>query len=85
MPKKNRPSLPTNMVPVPEGDRKGFTFDLPGRETHVGACHQSWQKWADYHKALGQELAKRMREYGGPAEQDEPPPGGTPVAMRMAA
>lgn len=64
------------MVPVPPADRKGFAF---------GGTQMTWAQWAEYHKALGQELAKRMREYGGPAEQDEPPPGGTPVAMRMAA
>lgn len=71
------------MVPVPEADRKGFSFPLPGFKD--SACKASWAEWAQYHKALGQELAKRMREYGGPAEQDEPPPGGTPVLMRMAA
>lgn len=77
--------MQTNMVPVPEADRKGFTFDLPGRETTVGGCTLTWADWAKYHERLGQELAKRMREYGGPAEQDEPPPGGTPVLMRAAA
>lgn len=73
------------MVPVPLDQRKGFTFPMPGRETHVGACHQSWEEWVKYAHALNLEIAKRMREYGGPAEQDEPPPGGTPVLMRMAA
>lgn len=68
--------LPTNMVPVPEEQRKGFAFNGEFRE---------WAAWAKEHKALGQELALRMREYGGPATQDEPPPGGTPVAMRRAA
>jgi hypothetical protein len=71
------------MVPVLEEDRKGFRHHSPfDRSEHD---FMSWKEWAEYHKALGQELAKRMREYGGPAEQDEPPPGGTPVAMRMAA
>lgn len=78
-----RPSLPTNMVPVPEKDRKGFKFSLP--RYGYQAITMTWAEWAEYHKALGQELAKRMREYGGPAEQDDPPPGGTPVAMRAAA
>jgi len=76
--------MQTNMVPVSEAERKGFKFRNP--HPHNGAVPRlSWAQWAEYHKALGQELAKRMREYGGPAEQDEPPPGGTPVAMRMAA
>lgn len=72
------------MVPVPEADRKGFAFRNP-HPKNESSPRLSWAEWAAYHKALGQELAKRMREYGGPAEQDEPPPGGTPVAMRMAA
>lgn len=75
-----QPSLPTNMVEVPEDERKAFGFEFLGVHATL-----SWEKWAEVHKALGQELAKRMREYGGPAEQDEPPPGGTPVLMRMAA
>lgn len=72
------------MVPVPEEDRKGFKFRNP-HPKNESAPRLSWAEWAQYHHDLGQELAKRMREYGGPAEQDEPPPGGTPVAMRMAA
>lgn len=79
------PSLPTNTVEVPLKERKGFTFPMPGRETHVGACHQSWEEWTKYAHALNLEIAKRMREYGGPALQDDPPPGGTPVLMRAAA
>lgn len=79
MPKQ--PPLPTNRVPIPEAERPSFVFTLPDG-TRASAAYAYW---AEYHAALGQELAKRMREYGGPAEQDEPPPGGTPVAMRMAA
>lgn len=78
-----QPPLPTNMVPVPEADRKGFEYHSPF--DHGERDFMSWGEWAEYHKDLGLMLAKRMREYGGPAEQDEPPPGGTPVAMRMAA
>ena len=80
--------MQTNMVPVPEAERKGFKFPPPIDDRFFlgdELVEKSWAQGAEYHKALGQELAKRMREYGGPAEQDEPPPGGTPVAMRMAA
>ena len=77
--------MQTNMVPVPEAERKGFEFRSPDPYIVDDLVTMTWAQWAEYHKALGQELAKRMREYGGPAEQDEPPPGGTPVAMRMAA
>lgn len=84
MPKQ--PSLPTNTVPVAEGDRKGFAFRAPFNLAGMPVTtNATWQEWAEYHKELGQELAKRMREHGGPAEQDEPPPGGTPVLMRQAA
>ncbi len=62
--------------------RPGFRFVLPGSRADMAA---SWVDWAAYHAVLGQELAKRMRVYPGPADQEEPPPGGTPVAMRMAA
>jgi hypothetical protein len=72
----------SNMVPVPEDQRKGFTFSHP----LLGSFgEKSWQDWATIAYALEQQLARRMREYGGPAEQDEPPPGGTPVLMRRAA
>lgn len=74
----------SNMVPVDEKDRKGFSFHGP-HEFTAPKYHLSWAEWAKYHHDLGQELAKRMREYGGPAEQDEPPTGGTPVLMRRAA
>ena len=45
----------------------------------------SWSTWASIARDLGQECAKRCWVYPGPADQDEPPEGGTPVAMRMAA
>ena len=78
------PPLPTNTVPVHEAARQAFKFSPP--VTDAGGA-MTWAMWAAYHEALGHELARRMREYGGPAIQDEPPPGGTPVAasMRMAA
>lgn len=72
----------SNMVPVPEDKRQGFKFPSAGPEPVV---YMTWQAWVDYATALNQEIAKRMREYGGPAEQDEPPTGGTPVLMRRAA
>lgn len=81
MPKQ--PSLPANRVPVPRDQRKGFSFEVPSGGAERALL--SYAEWEKYHYDLGQELAKRMREYGGPAEQDEPPPGGTPVLMRMAA
>jgi len=83
-----QPSLPTNTVPVPLDQRKGFWFAHPYKESSCGEAadlHMSWGDWVKYAHALNLEIAKRMREYGGPAEQDEPPPGGTPVLMRMAA
>jgi hypothetical protein len=56
-----RPTLPSPREVIPEAERPDFLFDLPGRETHVGACLQSYDEWEKYHKALGQELAKRIR------------------------
>lgn len=82
-----RPPLPTNLVPVPPERRKGFKFQLPLSQDGVDVppVYATWADWAAVHARLGQELAKRMREYGGPAKQDDPPPGGTPVLMRAAA
>lgn len=84
------PELASNRVPVTESERKAFAFPLPGYPAFNDVIlteEQSWKDWAEYHRALGHELALRMREYGGPADQEEPPPGGTPVAtsMRRAA
>lgn len=74
----------SNLVEVPEEKRQGFAFgslDDPERE-----IRGEWAEWAVFHRRLGQELAKRMREYPGPTTEDDiPPPGGTPVLMRMAA
>lgn len=75
----------SNLVEVPEEKRQPFAFAMPGASP-IHTLHTTWQEWADYHKALGQELAKRMWEYPGPStEDDAPPEGGTPVLMRMAA
>lgn len=65
--------------------RPAFRFAIPA------TCltdHPAWQAWADLHRELGQELAKRMRVYPGPStEPDGGDIGGTPAAMpvRMAA
>lgn len=45
----------------------------------------SWNAWASIARDLGQECAKRCWVYPGPSEQEDPPDGGTPVAVRMAA
>lgn len=73
----------SNLIEVPEERRQGFVFALPFSANPD--LPRPWAFWADYHKALGQELAKRMREYPGPATDDDTPPeGGTPVEMPMA-
>lgn len=67
----------SNLVYEPDPKKRpGFTFN--------NVC-RTWEEWAEVHKELGQELAKRMRVYPGPAESDDPPEGGTPVLMRRAA
>jgi hypothetical protein len=73
-------SIKTNMVAVPEAQRKGFAFSHPLLGTFE---EKSWRDWNTIAWCLNQKLAERMREYGGPADQEEPPPGGTPVAMAM--
>lgn len=46
----------------------------------------TWAEWGAFHRDLGQELAKRLRVYPGPAtDPDGGDIGGTPVLMRMAA
>lgn len=73
----------SNLVAVPEEKRKGFEFGVIGTPTKTWL---PWAVWATYHAALGQELAKRMREYPGPSTDDDGGDiGGTPVMMRMAA
>lgn len=85
------PEIRSNTVPVPEEDRKGFEFDLPGGVRRLPVppndqwrTYMPWAMWRDYAVALNREIAMRCREYGGPATQDEPPPGGMPVAARIA-
>lgn len=69
--------------------RAGFGFELPFKLGGMPiAVNATWQEWADFHRELGQELAKRMRVYPGPStEPDGGDIGGTPAAMpaRMAA
>lgn len=73
-------SLPTNRVYVDVEKRANVFFNVGG-----GGFTMTWKQAAEVHAKLGQELASKMWEYGGPATQDEPPTGGTPVLMRQAA
>lgn len=57
--------------------RPAFTYD---------GVTATWADWAEAHRVLGQELAKRMRVYPGPSTTpDGGDIGGTPAAMRKAA
>lgn len=77
------PELPGNREAVPEEMRKGFRFKNSSDKFDL-VVDKTWAAWADYHRELGQALALRMREYGGPAEQETPPEGGTPVMAQIA-
>jgi len=53
--------LPSTREVIPEADRAPFHFDIPSHETGVARHWGSYAEWEEFHKALGQELAKRIR------------------------
>lgn len=82
--------MTSNLVFEPDPEKRaGFEFALPATFGGAPLLHSAtWPQWAAFHAALGQELAKRMRVYPGPAtDPDGGDIGGTPAAMpaRMAA
>jgi len=54
-----RPTLPSTREVIPEAERPDFVFTLPGSDDEQLAPYVVWEQ---YHKALGQELAKRIRK-----------------------
>lgn len=83
----------TNLVYEPDVDKRP-SFHLPDKltreieallEIQRGNADPSWRAWASVSRDLNQELSSRIWIYPGPTEQDDPPEGGTPVAMRVAA
>lgn len=79
--------MTSNLVFEPDPEKRpGFDFRLPGTDREYSA---PWAYWADVHRRLGQELAKRMRVYPGPStDPDGGDIGGTPAAaepIRLAA
>jgi hypothetical protein len=66
---------------IPPPFRGPVLVDLPD-----GTVKQmSWKDAAKFHEALGQVLARGMRDRGSSPPSSGGDIGGTPVAMRMAA
>jgi hypothetical protein len=51
--------LPSKRDVIPDAMREDFAYMLPGLEGLVMTL--PYTKWAEFHAALGNELAKRMR------------------------
>lgn len=49
--------MPSKREVIPEAERPDFAFTMPDGEKVIAA----YAYWAEYHEALGQELAKRIR------------------------
>jgi len=49
--------LPSKREVIPEVERPDFEFIMPDGSK----CTAAYVYWAEYHEALGQELAKRIR------------------------
>ena len=49
--------MPSTREVIPEAERPDFDFIMPDGSKRTAA----YAYWAEYHEALGQELAKRIR------------------------
>lgn len=50
--------MPSTREVIPEAERPDFVFSTPGNSDEQVMPYVVWEQ---YHKALGQELAKRIR------------------------
>lgn len=54
-----RPTLPSERKIIPDRERSDFALIVPGLDGLT--LKLPYAKWAEFHAALGAELAKRMR------------------------
>ena len=55
--------MPSTREVIPEDERPDFKFTMPGSGDEQAMPYVVWEQ---YHEALGQELAKRIRRAASP-------------------